>query len=334
MYEEEKEQLVEVARTAYLKGLTAGWGGNISMRIADDIILITPHKKSLAFVRPEDLLLIDMDGTLLEGEGRTSTETKMHLALYKKHSYGAVIHLHPPAVNSVVNVGIELSLSTFESALTLGGTPPILPQSGPTVTDIDSLLTAFETSSAVVLQKHGIVCAGDDIYEAFSLADVLEEAAKITINSYALKGVNHRSENSEVAKSDTDTVPVFSEEHLLKLQQLINEDSEAQKLGLETNLTVKYAIKQQEDGLIYNMHFVQGRLEKITHDDDADFINVGKKAIWIHVFNGRLDPFAATSQKKLRLVKGHIGDLSKWYAPFYRIFDLWKFAPVEELADE
>lgn len=333
MYELEKKQLVEVARMAYTRGLTAGWGGNVSIKVSDDAILITPHKKSLGFVVEDDLLLIDTTGSVIEGEGRTSTETKMHMALYENYSYNALIHLHPPVVNSLVANKINLSLSTYESALTLSGTPPIVPQTGPTVTNTAALVSAFETSSAVILESHGVICAGDDIYEAFSLADVLEEAAKITLNSHILQK-SELTEETATKNSEATIFPVFSKEHLLTLQQLINDDDEAQKLGQETDLTVKYAIKQHEDGLIYNMHFVKGRLETITHDDDADFINVGKKAIWIHVFNGRLDPFAATSQKKLRLIKGHIGDLAKWYAPFYRIFDLWKFAPVKELTDE
>lgn len=332
MIDQLKKELVEVARTAYMRGLTAGWGGNVSIRVDDNSILITPHKKSLAFIGEEDLLLIDLQGYIKEGSGIISTESKMHLSLYETHDYKAIIHLHPPAVNSVINCGKKLKLSTYESELTLGGTPPVLPQTGPTVTDTTSLVKAFETTSVAILEKHGIVTAGDTIYEAFALADVLEEAAKVTINSAILAG--HKSDDTKEQEQDVPVYPVFSEPHLKKLQTLINEDEATQNLGKQTDLTVKYAIKQLEDGLIYNMHFVKGRLEKITHDEDADFINVGKKEIWIHVFNGRLDPFAATSQKKLRLIKGHIGDLSKWYAPFYRIFDLWKFAPVEELHND
>jgi putative sterol carrier protein len=211
--------------------------------------------------------------------------------------------------------------------------PPIVHQSGPTVTEIGPLLDAFTTQSIVILEKHGIVAAGDDLLEAFALADVAEEAARLTINHHILQG-SRGAEKQKEKSTDAPALRVFSDEHLHTLQKLINDDEEARKLGLDTDLTVRYAIKQLEDGLVYNMHFHKGELVKITHDEDADFINVGKRAIWIQVFNGRLDPLPATSQKKLRLVKGHIGDLSKWYAPFYRIFALWKFAPVLELDDE
>lgn len=326
------KQIVEVAHVAFIKRLTAGWGGNISIRLADDRILITPHKGSLGFIHENDLLELTLDGELLtDTEARVSTETEMHLALYRSHNVKAVIHLHPPCVNSLIAAASPLKLSTYESSLTLGGMPPVLKQNGPTVTDTTSLVQAFETSNIAILEKHGIVAAGDDLIEAFSLADVLEEAARTTINASILSRKEQTTESAKLTESELTVFNVFSQEHLEKIQSLINNDEEAQKLGLDTNLTVKYAIKQLDDGKIYNMHFVKGKLAKITNDEDADFINVGKKEIWVHIFNGRLDPFAATSQKKLRLIKGHIGDLSKWYAPFYRIFDLWKYAPVKEL---
>ncbi|MFZ2633902.1 MAG: hypothetical protein WA081_03945 [Desulfosalsimonadaceae bacterium] len=66
----------------------------------------------------------------------------------------------------------------------------------------------------------------------------------------------------------------------------------------------------------------------------ADFVCAGKKEAWIKVFNGRLDPFAAVSQKKLNLEKGQISDLSKWYAPFNRMFEVWKQASVLEMGAE
>ena len=57
---------------------------------------------------------------------------------------------------------------------------------------------------------------------------------------------------------------------------------------------------------------------------------VGVLVLWfIAVFNGIIEPFAVNTHKKLKLQKGNIGDLSRWYPPFYRIFKLWKNAPVE-----
>ncbi len=331
----DKELIVTISRTAYLKGLTAGWGGNVSVRTAEGAVLITPHKKSLAFLTAEDLLTVDIDGNRISGQGRASTELNMHLALYRAHDVNAVLHLHPPYINSLVDKGVPLQFTTIESRLTLGGPPPVLEQKTPIVTDLEPLVDAFKTSNLVCLKNHGTVSAGNDLYEAFALTDVAEEAAKMTINAMIIgKNGSINTDEGKVKEADLARLPVFSDQHMARIQKLVNEDEEAQRLGRETDLTMKYAIVQAEDGKTFTMHFQKGKIVQITHDDDADFINAAKKEIWIHVFNGRLDPFAATSQNKLCLVKGHIGDLAKWYAPFYRIFSLWKGAPVLELGEE
>ena len=329
-----KKDLVLIGRTAYMKGLTAGWGGNLSVRIDHDRILITPHKKSLGLLTADDILAVNLEGELIECSGRPSTETAMHLTLYKNIDIGAVLHLHPPCLNSLIARGMSLELDTFESRLTLGGTPPVLEQTTPVVTEMSPLLEAFKTANLVCLKNHGTVAVGDDLAEALALTDVAEEAARMTINGLILAGTERTSSGSMDGQVSAEKLPVFSDVHLQRLQGLVNNDGEARRLGEETDLTLRYAIKQAEDGKVYNLHFVKGRIERITNDEDADFLNVGPKEIWIHIFNGRLDPFAATSQKKLHLVKGHIGDLSKWYAPFYRIFALWRDAPVIELEDE
>lgn len=332
MGEDLKQEIVSVARTAYMKGLTAGWGGNISAKRDDGTILITPHKKSLGFVRDTDILTIDGDGHLIDGDGEPSMEAGMHCALYRETESRAVIHLHPPCVNSLVSADVPLRLDTFETRLILGTSIPVLDQDTPITTDIEELLNAFTAANIVFLKHHGVVAAGDDLQEAFALADVAEEAAQLTLNSMII-GKNAGDSPGEGASTDrAEALPVFSTEHMRRIQTLVNNDEQAQQLGRKTDLTVNYAIKQLDDGRVFNIRFEHGRIADITgSEEDADFINAGRREIWIHVFNGRLDPFAATSQKKLRLQKGHIGDLAKWYAPFYRIFALWKNAPVKEL---
>jgi len=331
----DKELMVSISRTAYLKGLTAGWGGNVSVRTAERTILISPHKKSLAFLSSEDILTVDLEGNIVDGKGRASTELNMHLALYRTYDVNAVLHLHPPCINSLAAKGIPLEFTTIESKLTLGGTPPVLEQKTPIVTDVEPLVAAFNTSNLVCLKNHGTVSAGSDLYEAFALTDLAEEAAKMMINAMIIGKSNSQDiAGGDIGETGFAKLPVFSDEHMARIQQLVNNDDEAQKLGQETNLTMAYAIVQEEDGKTYTMHFEKGRIVQINNDENADFINAAKREIWIHVFNGRLDPFAATSQNKLHLIKGHIGDLAKWYTPFYRIFSLWKEAPVLELDEE
>ncbi len=331
-----KEKICDVAKTAYLKGLTAGWGGNISCRLNGGAILITPHRKSLAFLAPEDLITVDESGCKIQGDRKPSSELAMHCRLYGLLPIRSVIHLHPPALTTLADREVPVELMTFESKLILGCTPPVVEQTTPVVTDFNALAAAFATSNIVVLKHHGTVAVGEDIEAAFTLTDVAEEAARMTIDAYILKSLHTAAPAAKDPRSSESipVLPVFSDEHMARVQSLVNADAEVQRLGRETDLTVRFAIRQAEDGRTYNMHFEKGRIVDITSDEDADFINVGKKAVWIHLFNGRLDPFAAISQGKLSLEKGQTADLSKWYAPFYRIFALWKEAPVLEAEKE
>ena len=121
---------------------------------------------------------------------------------------------------------------------------------------------------------------------------------------------------------------MFSPEHINKIISLVNEDAEVKEKGGTLNLTTKLAIKVDEENKIYNFHFDKGNINKVTDDEDAEFVISGPASVWRMVFERKLDPFAAATQKKLKL-KGDMAKLSRWYAPFNRIFDLWKLAPVK-----
>ena len=219
---------------------------------------------------------------------------------------------------------------TFESSLFLGNNIPIIPQDSPSVTKLDGVIEALELSNIIILKEHGTVAIGNDLWDAFFLTEILEETAMMTHLSKSL-GENKVKEEKEVSLKEETQVkyPAFSKEHIERIVTLVNQDEEAQRLGKSTHLTVKYAIKLMGSNQVYNFHFEDGKIVKVSNDEDADFLLTGREQQWKAIFNGLIDPFAATTQKKLRLQKGNIGDLSRWYPPFYRIFKLWKQAPVE-----
>ena len=200
------------------------------------------------------------------------------------------------------------------------------------MTRLEGVIEALALSNVIILKGHGTVAIGENLWDAFFLTEILEEAAMMTYLSKTL-GVSPSGEREKTVqegeRETSKTYPVFSEEHIEKIVSLVNQDGEARRLGEDTHLTVRYAIKLSDTGQVYNFHFEEGKIVRVTHDEDAEFILTGKRQQWIAVFNGLIDPFAATTQKKLRLQKGNIGDLSKWYSPFYRIFALWKYVPVE-----
>lgn len=326
-----QEEMIRVGREAYQRGFIVARGGNISVRLNEQTFLMTAHTAALGFLNHDDFVMVDRAGKVIGGAGQPSTETKLHSAIYRDTDAGAVVHLHPPYTNVLAVRGIAVKPMTFESSLFLGPATPTVDQDSPSVTRLEGVMDALALSNIIILREHGTVAVGSTIWDAFFLTEILEEAALMSYLHETLGRSSSAEEGKTVPAEEKAVVtyPVFSKEHIEKIVSLVNEDEEAQRLGRSTHLTVKYAIKLVDTNQVYNFHFQEGEIIKVSTDEEADFVLSGKRLQWIAVFNGLIDPFAATTQKKLRLQKGSIGDLSRWYPPFYRVFALWKHAPVE-----
>ncbi len=101
-----------------------------------------------------------------------------------------------------------------------------------------------------------------------------------------------------------------------------------QELGAKTAMNMDLAVCLQETGDVYSFKFENGRIIKTGQDAQAEFLITANEAIWRAVFNREIDPFVATTQKKMNL-RGDFARISKWYAPCSRIFQLWANVPVE-----
>jgi putative sterol carrier protein len=161
------------------------------------------------------------------------------------------------------------------------------------------VIEALHLSNIIILKEHGTVAIGDDLWDAFFLTELLEETALMTFIERSL-GVPPRVEEEKPVPEKAAApaaYPVFSKEHIERIVTLVNQDEEARRLGRSTHLTVRYAIKLADTNQVYNFHFQEGEIIKVSNDEDADFIITGKRHQWIAVFNGLIDPFAATTQK-------------------------------------
>jgi len=322
----EREEIIKICHRLYEKGLVVGKGGCVSILNEKGEILITSHGCCLGYIKDDDIVIMDKEGNTSSSK-EPSYEKNLHLAIYKNFpSAKAVIHVHPPYTLLLAHLEIELEYLSFEEKFFLGKVE-VIPQKTPIVTEIDPVISALNKNKIVILKNHGTVAYSDDIYDALFLTELLEQTAKMTILSKIIK-VQEKIEKKEEKEITRKKYPLFSKEHIEALVDLINKDEEVKKLGEETNLTTSLAIKLIEENKVFNIHFEKGKVVEITQDENAEFVISGKKEVWKLIFKGDLDPFVAQTQKKLKL-KGDIISLSKWYAPFYRIFDLWKEIEVE-----
>lgn len=322
-----RQEIVEISKNLYRRRLVAGRGGNVSARLDSKSILITPHGVSLGYLREEELLEVDLGGKVISGEGKPSVEILMHLAIYRELPVNTVIHAHPTYATAFFTCGEKLKPLTYELTFALGEVP-VIPQETPTVTDTASIIKHLRMNNIIVLKNHGVVAVGESLQDALFLIEDLEEAVKMTTITRLFGPVSTIKREEEVPKRGEKKYILFSEEHMKTLVRLINEDEEVKRRGRAAALTMRLAIKLDETGQAYNFHFQEGKIAKLTRDEEAEFIISGSREYWRAIFNRELEPFAATMQKKLRL-KGDLGKLSRWYSPFTRIFELWRLAPVE-----
>ena len=323
-----RQEMIDICRSLFQGKLVIGRSGNVSLRLDERTVLITSHGVSLGYLTPEELLEMDLEGKIISGKGELSTETSLHLAIYNELSANAVIHAHPTFTTAFYTAGKRLEPLTYELTFALGEVP-VIPQDTPTVTDTKPVIQSLKTNNIVVLKNHGVVSVGESLRDAFLLIDMLEEAVKMTSLAKLFGSPSTIAGIEEVTERVVEEkYKLFSEEHIEAIVKLINEDEEAQRRGQATSLTTRLAIKLDETGQIYNFHFEAGKIVALKRDEQTDFLISGSAEYWRMIFNRQLDPFAATTQRKLKL-KGDLGRLSRWYSPFTRIFELWRLAPVE-----
>ncbi|MFH1654780.1 MAG: class II aldolase/adducin family protein [Pseudomonadota bacterium] len=177
----EKKLIVDICRRLYDRDHIVSRSGNVSCRIDDDKILITPSRLRKCSIKPNDLCVINLEGKQLSGAFLPSSEYRVHLAIYKKRpDVMAVVHTHSPfsIVCSLTTISFEYPILP-ETALSLGSIPTI-PYAPPGSEDLVKKVEPFiEGHNAFILQRHGVVALGADLEEAFDRLEEVEHAAKI-----------------------------------------------------------------------------------------------------------------------------------------------------------
>jgi len=327
-----KQKIVAIGSLLWEKDLASGLNGNISVRIDEEKILLTAHNACLGLLQEKDILLMKINGELLD-EGKVSTEKLLHTEIYQNFSETqAVIHTHTTYTNAFFLRQDKLMPQIFEAKVYLGNITCV-PQFTPAVTNAAPVIDALKRNNIAVLKNHGVVAMGQELFDCFLLIQVLEDAVKIDILSRLTGNQNHLSHDQTV-KTDQGTQPrnqkfkLFSQKQMDNIVQLVNSDAQMKALGVQTDMTMDLAIKLDETGQTYSFAFRKGKIENVGHDDKAEFLITASEKVWRAVFNKELDPFVATTQKKMHL-QGDFAKISKWYAPCSRVFELWQQVPVE-----
>ena len=340
-----KTNIIAIGRLLWEKDLVSGLNGNISARVEEDTILLTAHSTCLGLLHEKDILTMKLDGQLLE-PGSVSTEKLLHTEVYKNFpQILAVIHTHTTYTNAYFLKHERFMPTTFEAKFYLGEVKSI-EQETPSVTHAFPVIQTLKNNNIAVLRNHGVVAMGKDLFDCFLLIQGLEDAVKIDALSRLYETHNHpapskgklrptkgktlstASKISSKTSASQKKYKLFSDDQIKEIVRLVNEDSQLKDLGEKTKMTMDLAVKLNETGDIYSFCFQNGRITRVGQDANAEFLISAPENVWRSVFNREIDPFVATTQKKMNL-RGDFAKISKWYAPCSRIFELWQSVPLE-----
>lgn len=173
-----RAQVASAAQRLAAAGLVTGTSGNVSAR-ADGQVAITPTGAQLATVSADDITVVGLDGTVLDGTLAPTSELDLHLGVYAAHGAGAVVHTHAPIATSLSCVLHELPCVHYEMLL-LGGPVRVAPYATFGTPELaSSAVAALEGRTAALLANHGTITFGVDLDGAVRATELLEWASGV-----------------------------------------------------------------------------------------------------------------------------------------------------------
>ncbi len=196
------DEAIEACRSLHAQGLLAAADGNVSLRLADGRVAITPRGVAKASLRREDFAFLNLDGTVLHGH--PSSERLMHLAVYRACPEAkAVVHAHPVtaiAWSLAHPDAAELPSDALPEVILAAGRIPLVPMATPGTEEMGTHLAPFlPAHRLMILARHGGLAWGESVREAAGGIERLEQVAKILLAAEAFGGAKPLSE-AEVAE--------------------------------------------------------------------------------------------------------------------------------------
>jgi L-fuculose-phosphate aldolase len=178
-----RADICEVGRRMYARGYTASNDGNISVRIGDDRLLMTPKSVCKGFMTPDMMCITDLGGRKIAGDRDPSSEMLMHLEVYRQRpDVRAVVHAHPPTATGFAVAGIPLTRAVLAEVLTTLGSIPIAEYATPSTSELPAAVARYiKAHDGMLLANHGALTVGADLFSAYFKMETIEHFAKISL---------------------------------------------------------------------------------------------------------------------------------------------------------
>ena len=192
MYEEIRSEIVKVCHKLWLKGWAAANDGNVSVKVAENLFLVTRTGISKGDVTETDIGLINDKLEVIEAAGgfRPSSEIRMHIRCYTlRDDVGAVVHAHPPYSAAFACAHLPIADRTLIGTVLELGDVPIAPYATPSTDEVPDSITPFITEcNGLLLANHGAITVGHDLTAAYYRMETLEHQAHISLLTRLLGG--------------------------------------------------------------------------------------------------------------------------------------------------
>lgn len=178
---EAKKAILDIGQRMYVRNFVAANDGNISVRTGENEVWATPTGVSKGFMKKKMLVKVDLEGKLLEGTYRPSSELKMHLQAYQENpELRSVCHAHPPICTCFAIAGIPLDVPVLAEAVITLGDVPIAPYAELGSKEVPEVIAPYcHTHNGVLLANHGAVTWAEDPYAAYYRLESMEYYANI-----------------------------------------------------------------------------------------------------------------------------------------------------------
>ena len=178
-----KEQICEIGRRLWQRADVDGNGGNLSIRLTEDVVLCTPPLVSKGFMKPEDLCLVDLDGNQLAGVKKRTSEILMHLQIMKAQPKArAVSHAHPPYATGFAVAGVQPPTCMLPEIEVFIGRVPIAPYETPGTIEMGRKVAELvDEHNTVLMENHGVVSWSHSIEDAYFKMEIVEAYCRTVI---------------------------------------------------------------------------------------------------------------------------------------------------------
>ena len=168
----------------------AATDGNITCRLDQDRLLVTPSGRSKALITEDDLLEVDLKGKVLSGKGRPSSELAVHLAAYEvRPEIQSVVHAHPPFATALTASGRGLDIKSVPEVMVGLGRVPVVPYATTGSPELaQAVKPYFRDYDGVLLDHHGTVALGSNLENAWARTEKLETASRVVVEAERLGG--------------------------------------------------------------------------------------------------------------------------------------------------